>query len=123
VNAFNVVRAAIPQAQEELVNYILWERTPFPVGSVSARDLYRAANRWERARKNGLTLCPFCNNKMEPEKFHCVSCQKHFDEIEQLRLQEEREMETQETELEDSGKFHRPDDIVQLVDTERWPFP
>jgi len=38
-----IIRKAIPNADDELCEFILWGRTPFPAGSITARDLYQAA--------------------------------------------------------------------------------
>jgi hypothetical protein len=109
-----VVRKAIPNASDELVDFIVWNRTPYPIGRVTAESLYKAADRFERARRKGIYLCTFCDNKVENIKqMTCKRCEESL----------KRTREIQEAELEDSGKFHRPDDIVQLVDTEHWPFP
>lgn len=56
-----VIRNAIPNASEELCDYILWERTPYPVGEITARSLYSAAMRYHRAYSTGKKLCTFCD--------------------------------------------------------------
>lgn len=61
MNALEIVRNAIPNASDELCDFILWERTPFPVGHVTARSLYAAANRFHRAYEHGKKLCMFCD--------------------------------------------------------------
>lgn len=71
-----IIRAAIPNATEELAEEILWGRTPFPIGRVSAKDLYKAASRFERAAKNEIALCDFCNNKVTGVYAVCDSCNK-----------------------------------------------
>jgi hypothetical protein len=70
-----IVRAAIPDASDELAEHILWARTPFPVGRVSVRDLYLAASRYRRACANGRDLCDFCDRLVPAgERFLCDSC-------------------------------------------------
>ena len=41
MNAAEIIRNAIPNASDLLVEIILWERTPFPVGAVTAKTLYK----------------------------------------------------------------------------------
>lgn len=69
-----IVRAAIPDASESLCSHILWGRTPFPMGRVTARDLYRAASAFRRAKEHGFQLCDHCHNPAEPGKFECRRC-------------------------------------------------
>jgi hypothetical protein len=69
-----VIRKAIPEASDELCHDILWERTPFPMGKVTARSLYKAADRLRRANANGRQLCELCDNVARPGKFDCQSC-------------------------------------------------
>ena len=45
----DVIKAAIPGADEFVCDHVLWGRTPFPMGKVTARSLYRAASRLRRA--------------------------------------------------------------------------
>lgn len=56
-----VIRNAIPNASEELCDYILWERTPYPCGAITARSLYSAARSYHRAYSTGKKLCTLCN--------------------------------------------------------------
>ncbi len=72
----DVIRAAIPNASDELCEQILWERTPFPVGSMNAKSLYRAASRWQRAIDHGLYLCLFCDNLREKGQWTCAKCDR-----------------------------------------------
>ena len=78
MNALEVVRAAIPNADRGLAETILWGRTPFPMGQVTVRDLYLAASRFRRAQDHGVTLCEFCDRKAEGQMFTCRSCTKIF---------------------------------------------
>ena len=61
-SALDIVRAAIPNADEHLAAAILWERTAFPAGAVNAQELYRAASRYRRAHAQGVMLCDWCDN-------------------------------------------------------------
>lgn len=69
-----IIRAAIPTASEELCGFILWEKTPFPMGRVSARKLYKAASTYKRACDNDIQLCDLCDNKVTHHKFTCDKC-------------------------------------------------
>lgn len=69
-----VIRAAIPGADDSLCEYILWERTPFPCGPIWARDIYAAASRWRRADVRGVRLCEFCDRIAETG-LTCASCE------------------------------------------------
>ena len=69
-----VIQAAIPNADAELADFILWERTPFPCGPVSAQKLFRAASRFRRANKNNIRLCDWCDNKAQDGEYLCNGC-------------------------------------------------
>jgi len=56
-----IIQNAIPNANEELCEYIFWGRTPYPCGALGAKELYQAARRFRRATDNGLRLCDFCD--------------------------------------------------------------
>lgn len=58
-----VVRAGWPGASEREVEEVLWCRTAFPFGDLSARSLYKAASGSYRADKNGITICDFCHDR------------------------------------------------------------
>lgn len=74
MNAAAIVRAAIPQADNDLVDHVLWGRTCFPFGRVTARDLYRAASRLARAQAGGHVLCDLCDNRALPTRYTCQQC-------------------------------------------------
>ena len=63
MTAEEIIRAAIPGASEGLCDHILWARTPFPIGRVTAQSLYRAASAWRRAYAKNIELCEFCHRK------------------------------------------------------------
>lgn len=69
-----IIRAAIPGADDGLCEHILWGRTPFPVGRVTARDLYRAASGFHRAAVKGVQLCDFCEKPVDPDAYVCERC-------------------------------------------------
>lgn len=72
-----VIRAAMPDADAATIEHILWGRTPFPMGQVTAQTLYRAASQWRRAMQNGLRLCDYCDKVVsDPREFQC---QHHTD--------------------------------------------
>lgn len=68
-----VIRAAMPDASEAVVDYVLWGRTPFPMGKVSARDLYQAAARFRRACISGHQLCELCD-RVAADGWICARC-------------------------------------------------
>ena len=70
----SVVQAAIPSADAELCDFILWERTPFPCGPVSARSLFKTASRFHRAEKNKIRLCDMCDNQANSDTDFCDKC-------------------------------------------------
>jgi len=69
-----IVRAAIPGADDSLCEHILWGRTPFPCGQVWARDIYRAASRWKRAEEQGNQLCELCDRLAAEGFILCDIC-------------------------------------------------
>jgi len=56
-----IIQNAIPNANEELCEYIVWGRTPYPCVGLTAKALYKAASRLKRAIDNGNRLCDFCD--------------------------------------------------------------
>lgn len=74
-----IILAAIPNADARLVEAILWERTPFPMGEVTAKSIYKAASRFNRATIKGIRLCGLCDNISNNEKFMCDSCKSSLD--------------------------------------------
>jgi hypothetical protein len=70
----DVVRAAIPTADEALADHVLWGRTPYPCGPTSARAIYRAASALRRAGARGVALCEFCHRIARPGEWECESC-------------------------------------------------
>ena len=74
MNAEDIVRAAIPNASEGLVNHMLWGRTPFPFTKVTARDLYKASAGYKRAWDKGNNLCDHCNRIADYNTYTCKTC-------------------------------------------------
>ena len=73
MNVLEIVRAAIPNADESLAEAIVWGRTPYPFAPVTAKSLYHAAYRWQRASKHGVQLCEFCD-RPAAGKWLCERC-------------------------------------------------
>lgn len=71
----DVIRAAMPDASQDECEWVLWERTPYPMGHVTARSLFKAASRFGRATASGIRLCELCNNRAE-DKWTCGACQR-----------------------------------------------
>jgi len=72
----DIIRAAIPNADDETCSFILWERTPYPFMRITAKTLYAAARRFQRAVNGGLRLCDFCDRMAENNKSVCAKCHK-----------------------------------------------
>lgn len=71
----DIIKAAIPNASDDTCEFILWSRTPFPVGAITAKSLYKAAARVQRCAKNGTRLCEFCDNLVTKGKWTCEKCE------------------------------------------------
>lgn len=69
-----IIRAAIPGASDILCDHILWGRTPFPCGEVTAQSLYRAASAYQRATVKGIELCTFCHRIAVKGEWECAGC-------------------------------------------------
>lgn len=74
-----IVRAAIPDATPEYAEHILWGRTPFPMTKISAKEIYKAASRMQRAYLHHLRLCEFCNRIARQDQWTCERCQAALD--------------------------------------------
>lgn len=70
----DVIMAGFPEASADTCEYILWNRTPFPMGKITARDVYKAASRVRRATLHGIYLCDMCDNKCSKGVFCCDRC-------------------------------------------------
>ena len=69
----DIIRKAIPDASEELCDFIIWGRTAFPAGPLTAKLLYQAAARYQRAEANHRVICEFGDNLATKESL-CQSC-------------------------------------------------
>ena len=78
--AAEVVLAAIPDADKDVVDYVLWGRTPFPVGRVTARSLYKAASGFKRACDHKLRLCDHCHRPAMTGEWECSHCRAVLDQ-------------------------------------------
>lgn len=76
MTARDIIRGAIPDATDTLCNYILWERTCYPVGTVTPQTLYRAAARYRRGAVKGLILCELCDRLARPGWHVCPRCEQ-----------------------------------------------
>lgn len=76
---YDVIRAAIPEADDNLCEWILWERTPFPF-TLTVRGLWTVSWRMKRVFDKGLKLCELCDRLAEEDNSLCKPCSKHFKE-------------------------------------------
>lgn len=74
-----IIRGAIPDAEDILCEHILWERTAYPFKKLSAQDIYKAASRFKRAHDNAIELCDFCDNIAIPDAYLCQRCRAAID--------------------------------------------
>ena len=75
-----IIRAAIPEANESECDYILWNMTSFPFGNVTAKMLYKAASRTKRASNNNIMLCDLCDSKIDDDNgWVCQKCRGHLN--------------------------------------------
>lgn len=74
MDAVRIVKAAIPGADDALIDHIIWARTPYPFGEVTPRGLYKAASRFIRAHEHKLRLCEFCDRLVVTGGWTCKSC-------------------------------------------------
>lgn len=70
---YDVIRAAMPQASADLCEHIIWGRTPYPCGQITAKSLYRAAHGFKRATDGGRRLCDCCN-RLAIKNGLCARC-------------------------------------------------
>lgn len=68
-----VVRAAWPGADDETIDFVLWNRTAYPF-ECSARRIYRAARTACRAAAKSIRLCDFCRERAAPGHWVCAKC-------------------------------------------------
>lgn len=69
----DIISAALPGANEEVLDFVLWNRTPFPFDA-NPKMLFKRAAGYRRACKNGIDLCELCTRPARPEKWTCEKC-------------------------------------------------
>jgi len=74
MSPYQIVQTALPDAPGWLVNDVIWSRTPFPIGKVTARQFWKAANGLRRAQEHGLVLCEMCHRVAVPGDYLCGRC-------------------------------------------------
>jgi hypothetical protein len=74
----SIIQAGYPCATDEDITYILWSRTPYPIGAVTAKSLYNASRRVWRAHTHNIRLCDCCNNRASRGRILCKKCAKLF---------------------------------------------
>ena len=82
-----IVRAAIPDATDATCEHVLWGMTPFPVGRVLPREIFRAASRLRRAEANGVRLCEHCDQRAMPDEWYGRGCGDVLSRQERRRAQ------------------------------------
>lgn len=83
----DIVRAAIPDADQRLAEHIVWCRTPYPFTKPGARGFYKAASGFRRASAKGVTLCDHCERPANANGYQCQLC---YDALHSARSQGER---------------------------------
>lgn len=68
-----LVSKALPGADAEHVEYVLWNRTPFPF-ETSPRLIFKWASGYRRACANKIELCELCSRPSLPDKWTCQAC-------------------------------------------------
>jgi len=71
-----IIRAAKPEASDEFCEHIIWGRTPYPVGRVTPKALYKAASGYVRAYRKNTRLCELCHRIVTDQKrYVCDRCE------------------------------------------------
>jgi hypothetical protein len=76
MRVIDIIRGAIPDADKEVADVILWGHTPYPAGPITAQSLYKAASRFRRAGAAGRRLCDWCPTAIPHDRYVCDGCQK-----------------------------------------------
>lgn len=94
IDAARIVKAAIPDADEDTIGHVLWARTAYPFSGPDdfARKLYRAASRWARAATNGVRLCEMCDRIAEQNRWTCAVCREGLDRVASESLKTTRQL-------------------------------
>jgi hypothetical protein len=69
-----VVKAAVPGASDDFIEHIIWGRTPYPCGAITAKSLYKAASQYNRAYQHHIRLCDWCHRPAELNDYMCKHC-------------------------------------------------
>lgn len=77
----DAIRAGWPNATDAQCDWVMWERTPWPIGGVTLRDAYRAASGYRRSFENGITLCDLCHSKAVNGSRIVPLCARHAEEL------------------------------------------
>lgn len=67
-----LISKALPGASAATVDYVLWNRTPFPFDS-SPRRLFKCADGYRRACANKIQLCECCD-RPAVDGWNCQPC-------------------------------------------------
>lgn len=68
-----LISKALPGASEAEIDFVLWNRTPFPFDP-RPRVLFKRASGYRRACANGVVLCELCSRTTRPGKWTCQRC-------------------------------------------------
>jgi len=74
MRAFEIIKAAIPNADDELCEYIMWTRTSYPFDTITPKVLFSAARRFKRASDNKIKLCELCDRIADFDNCVCAKC-------------------------------------------------
>ncbi len=69
----DIIAKVFPDANEHDLDYVLWNRTPFPFDA-SPRVLFKNADGYRRACANGIQLCELCSRPARRGKLSCAPC-------------------------------------------------
>jgi len=75
---FDFFKRIKPDITEAEVEFILWERTPFPVAYPKPKEIYKAFTGFKRACNNKIRLCDCCHNKAVIGNL-CVRCKRALE--------------------------------------------
>ena len=71
-----IIRYAIPNASDEVCEWIIWDRTAYPFVPLTAKEIYKAAARVQRATNGKKQLCDLCDRLAEPKMGLCKKCRE-----------------------------------------------
>lgn len=74
LTTFDVIKAGWPGATDQDADYLLWNRTPYPMGG-DVKGLFKAAHGYYRATKNKRHLCALCPSIAPLGKYECAKCE------------------------------------------------